>query len=97
MQDVVDQRHLVGAGRRVRHLNREYIGPAARAAGPVAVSVFVGSPAVVHRLGADRAGRPVQARKREALAPAPSPPTLPPSTPVNVASLVSPGRRQCWR
>ena len=64
MDDVVEQRHLVGAGRRVGYLNLEQIA----SRGPVAVSVLVaGRPAVGHRLGANRPGGAVETRKREAV------------------------------
>ena len=54
------RRHRVGTGRR-RHHNREQRTPRTRRRQRVA------GPAVVHRLGADRPGRAVQAGKREAV------------------------------
>ena len=96
MQHVVQQRHLVGAGRRVRDLHREYIGPDASAAGHRRRQrVLPAVQLVGHRLGADRPGRSIQAAQtRSRWRPRRRCPHCRPAWPVNVASLVSPGTSQ---
>ena len=72
MQHVVEQRHRVGAGRRVGDLHREQRVPRGRRV--VAVSVLRAAiPAVGHRLSADRPGRcRSDPQTRSRCAPAPS-------------------------
>ena len=91
MQHVIEQRHLVGAGRLVGDLHLEQGGAVARTAVVDHRRQHVADNAVGHRLQADRnPGLPVErAANEKPLAPAPSGPTLPPRTALNVASLLA--------